>query len=124
MTFIAEAKKVGKASQHKLIDAVWVWIGGTPGTVEPVEVGFVVGDPFLNRLSGGFHGFQIPCNGQSLNIKRLTPLRFIDEPLEGYGIALARTRQKWNAALALAALHEPGIRIGYEGVAEGLDKVS
>lgn len=36
-----------------------VWI---PGTVEPVEIGLVVGDPFLNRLPGwfgSFHGLDI-----------------------------------------------------------------
>lgn len=55
--------------------------------------------------------------------ERRTPLRFIDEPLEGYGIALAGAHQKWNAALALAALHELGIRMGTESVAEGLAKV-
>jgi len=56
--------------------------------------------------------------------ERRTPLRFIDEPLEGYGIALAGAHQKWNAAVALAALHDLGIRMGYESVAEGLAKVS
>ena len=56
--------------------------------------------------------------------ERRTPLEFIAEPLEGYGIALAGGHQKWNAALALAALHKLRIRLGYESVAEGLSKVS
>lgn len=56
--------------------------------------------------------------------ERRTPLRFINEPLEGYGIALAGAHQKWNAAVALAALHDLGIPLGYESVAEGLAKVS
>jgi len=44
-----------------LIDAVWVGIRGIPGTVEPIEVGFVVRDPLLDRLPGRFdefHGFD------------------------------------------------------------------
>ena len=35
---------------------------GVPGTVEPVEVGFVVGDPFLDRLPGWLdrlHGLDV-----------------------------------------------------------------
>ncbi len=56
--------------------------------------------------------------------ERRTPLHFIDAPLEGYGIALAGEHQKWNAALALAALHHLGLRLGYESVVEGLRKVS
>jgi dihydrofolate synthase/folylpolyglutamate synthase len=43
--------------------------------------------------------------------------------LEGYGIALAGVHQKWNAAVALAALHALGIRLGYESVADGLSNV-
>ena len=56
--------------------------------------------------------------------ERRTPLHFIDAPLEGYGIALAGEHQKWNAALALAALHHLGLQLAYESVVEGLRKVS
>ena len=56
------------------------------------------------------------------NAKR-TPLSFIDQPLEGYGIALAGKHQKWNAALALAALHALGLPLNYESVVDGLSKV-
>ena len=56
------------------------------------------------------------------NEKR-TPLSFVAQALEGYGIALAGTHQKWNAALALAALHALGIHLGYENVVDGLAKV-
>lgn len=56
--------------------------------------------------------------------ERRTPLQFVTEPLEGYGIALTGEHQRWNAALALAALHKLGIHMGYESVADGLSKVS
>ena len=45
-----------------LIDAVWVGIGRIPWTVEPIKVGFVVGDPFLDGLPGwldGLHGIDV-----------------------------------------------------------------
>ena len=45
-----------------LVEAVRVGIRWVPGTVEPVEVGFVVGNPFLDRLPrwlDGLHGFDV-----------------------------------------------------------------
>ena len=45
-----------------LVVAIWIGIGWIPGTVEPVEIGFVIGDPFLDRLPGWFdrlHGLNV-----------------------------------------------------------------
>ena len=45
-----------------LVEAILVGFGGIPGTVEPVEVGLVVGDPSLDGLPGrldGLHGFDV-----------------------------------------------------------------
>ena len=45
-----------------LVEPVWVRLIGIPGTVEPVEAGFVVGDPFLDGLPGRLdrlHGFDV-----------------------------------------------------------------
>ena len=50
-----------------LIDAVWVGIGGIPWTVEPIEIGFVVGDPFLDGLPrwlDGLHGVDVEGRGR------------------------------------------------------------
>ena len=44
-----------------LVEAVGIGIGGIPGTVEPVEIGFVVWDPLFDRLPGWFdrlHGLD------------------------------------------------------------------
>lgn len=41
-----------------LVVPVWVRLMGIPGTVEPVEIRFVVGDPFLDRLPRRFDGFH------------------------------------------------------------------
>ena len=35
-----------KASKHTLVKACGIGVGGIPGTIEPVGVRFVVGDPF------------------------------------------------------------------------------
>jgi hypothetical protein len=53
-TFFAKATKVRKATKHKLVEAVRVGIRWIPGTIEPVEIGFVVGDPFLDGALGRF----------------------------------------------------------------------
>ena len=37
-----------------LVETVRIGIGWIPGTVEPVEVGFVIRDPFLELLGGCF----------------------------------------------------------------------
>jgi len=43
---------------RSLVEPVWVRLIGIPGTVEPVEVGFVVGDPFLDRLPRWLDGLH------------------------------------------------------------------
>jgi hypothetical protein len=51
-----------KASKHTLVEPVWVGIGWIPGTVDPVEIRFVVGDPFLDglpRLLDGLHRLDV-----------------------------------------------------------------
>lgn len=97
------------------------WLGQTLGAIAGEKAGiFIEGVP----------AFSSPQEPEAMEVlekeanERRSPLRFIEEPLEGYGIALAGMHQKWNAALALAALHSLGLRLGYESVAEGLAKVS
>ncbi len=52
-----------------------------------------------------------------------SPLEFIEAPLLGYPVALAGEHQKWNAALAAAALHRAGIPLNSDSVAYGLSQV-
>ena len=35
---------------RRLVEPVWVRLIGLPGSIEPFEIGFFVGDPFLDRL--------------------------------------------------------------------------
>lgn len=53
-----------KASKHTLVETVGIGIGWIPGTIKPVEIRFVVGDPFFNRLPGWLDGFH------SLDVER------------------------------------------------------
>jgi dihydrofolate synthase/folylpolyglutamate synthase len=96
------------------------WLGDTLALVAAEKAGI-----FLE----GIPAFSSPQEDEArlalekvANQKR-TPLVFIDQALEGYGIALPGKHQKWNAALALAALHALGLPLSYESVAEGLTKV-
>lgn len=97
------------------------WLGDTLGKIAAEKAGI-----FLE----GVPAFSSPQEPEAREVlekeanERRSPLVFVEEPLEGYGIALAGTHQKWNAALALAALHSLGLRMSYESVAEGLGKVS
>ena len=52
--------------------------------------------------------------------ERRSPLEFVEDPLQGYALGLAGEHQKENAALALEALHAPGIPLNYETVKSGL----
>ena len=52
------------------------------------------------------------------------PLQFITAPLAGYHVALPGQHQKWNAALALAALFELGMYLSNESVADGLRNIT
>ncbi len=56
--------------------------------------------------------------------ERRSVLEFIEEPLAGYPMALAGEHQKWNAALAVTALHHLGIPLRSDSVGHGLSRVS
>jgi len=55
--------------------------------------------------------------------ERRSPLEWVDEPLLGYHIALAGTHQRWNAALAVRALHLAGVALNPDIVRHGLGNV-
>jgi dihydrofolate synthase/folylpolyglutamate synthase len=97
------------------------WLGDTLGKVAAEKAGiFLEGVPAVSSPQDeeAWKVLEKEAN------ERRTPLTLIDAPLEGYGIALAGRHQKWNGAVALAALHALKLPLGYESVAEGLSKVS
>ncbi len=97
------------------------WLGETLGEIAREKAGiFLEGVPALSAPQEEEARLVLEKEAN----ERRAPLLFIKEPLEGYGIALAGRHQKWNAALAVAALHQLGVRLGSESVADGLAKVS
>ena len=56
--------------------------------------------------------------------ERRSPLVWIEAPLLGYPMALAGEHQAWNAALAVAALHQLGIALSSDSVGYGLRHVN
>jgi dihydrofolate synthase/folylpolyglutamate synthase len=96
------------------------WLGETLALIAAEKAGiFLEGVPAFSSPQADEARLALE---KEANQKR-TPLTFIDQPLEGYGIALPGQHQKWNAAIALAALHALGLPLNYESVAEGLAKV-
>jgi len=55
--------------------------------------------------------------------ERRSPLSFITEPLLGYTPALPGEHQRWNAALAVEALHLLGMQLDSDIIRHGLNKV-
>ena len=97
------------------------WLGDTLGKIAAEKAGiFLEGVPAVSSPQDAEARIVLEKEAN----ERRTPLQFVEEPLEGYGIALPGAHQKWNAALALAALYHLGLRLGYESVVEGLGNVS
>ena len=59
---------------------------------------------------------------QEANEKRC-PFEWVEEPLLGYPIALPGEHQRWNAAVAVAALHRAGLALSADSVRYGLSRV-
>jgi dihydrofolate synthase/folylpolyglutamate synthase len=96
------------------------WLGDTLGAIAKEKAGiFVEGKPALS--SPQEESARIVLEKEA-NEKR-TPLEFITEPLNGYGLSLAGEHQRWNAALAVAALHRAGLPLNTDVLRHGLASV-
>jgi len=97
------------------------WLGDTLEKIAAEKAGiFLYGKPAVSSP-------QEPSARRVLEMEAneiRCPLTFITEPLGGYAIGLAGQHQAWNAALAVAALHESGMTLPYESVHYGLKNVS
>jgi len=51
------------------------------------------------------------------------PLSFVEQPLRGYTPAIPGKHQRWNAALAVEALHQLGLRLNSDIIRQGLQQV-
>ncbi len=97
------------------------WLGDTLEKIALEKAGiFVCGKPIISapQDSGVIHVLQKEAN------EVRAPIEFIDGPLLGYPMALVGEHQKWNAALALGALHQAGLALSTDSVRYGLSHVA
>jgi dihydrofolate synthase / folylpolyglutamate synthase len=96
------------------------WLGNTLEEIALEKAGIIA------------HGKPVISSPQDAGVERVleqeanelrAPLEFIREPLLGYPMALAGDHQKWNAALAVAALHRAGLPLSSDSVGYGLGHV-
>ncbi len=97
------------------------WLGDTLEKIAIEKAGiFVCGKPIVSAP-------QEPCVMHVLEKEAnevRAPIEFIDGPLLGYPMALVGEHQKWNAALALGALHRAGLALSTDSVRYGLSNVT
>jgi dihydrofolate synthase/folylpolyglutamate synthase len=97
------------------------WLGNTIEEIAREKAGiFVPGKPVLSSP-------QVPAARSVLEKEAnqtRSPIEFIEEPLRGYPVALAGEHQRWNAALAVTALHKAGLPLDSDIVRHGLSTVS
>jgi dihydrofolate synthase/folylpolyglutamate synthase len=93
------------------------WLGDTIEQIATEKAGiFLFGKPAISSP-------QDPAARAALEKaanETRAPLEFIEEPLGGYHIALAGDHQRWNAALAVAALHRAKLPLNADIVRHGL----
>ncbi|GAA5130985.1 bifunctional folylpolyglutamate synthase/dihydrofolate synthase [Luteolibacter yonseiensis] len=97
------------------------WLGNTLEEIALEKAGIIVpGKPVISAIQEKSvrHVFEKEAN------EHRSPLEFIEEPMLGYPMALAGEHQKWNAALAVAALHRAGVPLSSDSVGYGLRTVS
>lgn len=97
------------------------WLGETLEQVAAEKAGiFVHGKPAVSSPQDEIarRVLEVEAN------ESRSALEFITEPLLGYGIALPGEHQKWNAALAVAALFKCGLALNADIIRDGLAKVS
>ena len=97
------------------------WLGETLAEIAREKAGILV--PRKHAISAPQEAAAREVLEKEANELR-SPLEFLEEPLLGYPMALAGEHQKWNAALAVAALHRLGLSLNYDSVSHGLRTVS
>lgn len=77
-------------------------------------------------------GVPVICAGQAEEVKqvleeeanmRRCPITMIEEPLVGYSVGIPGPHQKYNANVAVHAVHEVGLHLTYDTVKECLEHV-
>lgn len=96
------------------------WLGDTLEQIAAEKAAILLpGKPAISALQPTEVKYVLE---QAANQVR-APLEFITDPLLGYAVALPGTHQKWNAALAVAALHRAGVQLNFDSIQHGLTNV-
>lgn len=96
------------------------WLGNTLEEIAMEKAGiFVMGKPVISAPQTP--GVQFVLEKEANELR--APIEFTGEPLLGYPMSLAGEHQKWNAALAVAALHRAGLHLSSDSVRYGLSNV-
>ena len=97
------------------------WLGETLEAIATEKAGILVpGKPLISAPQPDVVRSVLE---KEANAAR-APLEFVAQPLLGYPIALAGRHQQWNAALAVAALHQAGLPLNTDSVRHGLAHVT
>ncbi len=96
------------------------WLGDTLEKIALEKAGIMVaGKPVISAPQTAEVRSVLEKEANELR----APIEFMEEPLLGYPMALAGEHQKWNAALAVAALHRAGFQLSADSVRYGLSTV-
>jgi dihydrofolate synthase/folylpolyglutamate synthase len=97
------------------------YLGNSLAEIAREKAGIMVsGKPVISALQEASAQAVLETEANELR----SPLEFIDAPLLGYPMALHGIHQKWNAALAVAALHRAKLPLNSDSVRYGLANVS
>ena len=97
------------------------WLGDTLEEIAAEKAGiFISGKPIISAPQ--IPGVRFVLEKEANEVR--APIEFIEEPLLGYPMALAGEHQKWNAALAVNALHRAGFPLNSDSVRYGLSNVA
>ncbi|MEO7098711.1 MAG: folylpolyglutamate synthase/dihydrofolate synthase family protein [Luteolibacter sp.] len=97
------------------------WLGDTLEEIAAEKAGiFVSGKPIISAPQTP--GVRFVLEKEANEVR--APIEFVEEPLLGYPMALAGEHQKWNAALAVNALHRAGFPLNSDSVRYGLSNVT
>lgn len=98
------------------------WLGDTLGQIAAEKAGIL--QEGVPAVCAAQEEEALKVIEQAANQTRVSKLEVVSAPLLGYALALTGEHQKYNAALALAALHAARVPLSPESVRFGLARTS
>ena len=97
------------------------WLGESLAQIAAEKAGILLpGKPAISAPQPD----SVRCVLEQAASEIRAPLEFITEPLLGYAVSLPGPHQRWNAALAVAALHRAGVPLKFDSIQHGLTRLS